>query len=727
MIIDSIRALCQDEDSSIVVTSLDSAKAIKALNTGKAADESGLSAEHIKYAPCTWSMIAEVMNEVTNSTQVPPNFKAGYKIPIPKKGKNPLICENNRGITITSIFGKTLEHIVLDKAKETFQKQDKPLQFGFTGDRAPSMASLCLTECIAEAKDTKSGLHIATLDACRAFDVVSHETLKRKLYSAGISGKLWCIIDDLHHEATERVKVVGDFSRQYTISQGVRQGGVLSTSLYKLYIGDLISRLDNAGLGARIGCSYIGAPTCADDVLLLSFNAPQFQPMLDISQEYSEQHQYKIHPQKSLGVQYIAPGGIHKWEDEGKCWKLGENPITTASEFTHLGLEWKAGCISPSVEAKIQLGRRAAYSMLGTGLHGTNGSDPQTSQCIIQTYIIPRILYGLDACIVSASDQKALDLAHRKLLREVQGLPDTTAIEAVYLLLGTVPISVELHIRTLCLIGSVARLGRDHPLVQTGIRQFATKPSSSHSWFIYAAKLGNQYDINMIDMFLYPWPKRVWNSFIRKRVLELYWDKLMTEAQTKSTLQNLDFGALLIGRPHPIWSTCGGKLHQVTASMWRARLLVGRYTLQATKAKYNQHKVNSTCPLCGYHTENLSHFLLHCPTLRDTREGIVRDISDGISAKGSITPSSDNEWCDFILNGGPLIIPKSPVKCSNTNDGFQTIYQAASHHVASSKCSSSNVDSKCTCIYDDTLIHQLCNLLCHRLHTRREIIINTLE
>ena len=245
LITDAIRRLCQDDGDETVVTPLDTAKAIKALNTGKAADQGGFSAEHLKFAPSTWPQINDIMDRILQSAQVPSTFKSGYKIPIPKKDKNALYRENNRGITVTSIFGKTLEHVVLDKTLEDFNRHNSNLQFGLTADRAPTMASLSLTECIAEAKDNGTDLFVASLDARKAFDVVSHPILKRKLYTAGIKGRLWRVIDDLHSGASETVRVAGGYSRSYAVEQGVRQGGVLSTSLYKLYINGLLSQLES--------------------------------------------------------------------------------------------------------------------------------------------------------------------------------------------------------------------------------------------------------------------------------------------------------------------------------------------------------------------------------------------------------------------------------------------------------------------------------------------------
>ena len=44
--------------------------------------------------------------------------------------------------------------------------------------------------------------------------------------------------------------------QNFKIEQGVRQGGVLSADLYKLYINPLLNFLDDSGLGGKIGILF---------------------------------------------------------------------------------------------------------------------------------------------------------------------------------------------------------------------------------------------------------------------------------------------------------------------------------------------------------------------------------------------------------------------------------------------------------------------------------------
>ena len=50
----------------------------------------------------------------------------------------------------------------------------------------------------------------------------------------------------MHHQAESVVKWAGDRSDPFEIGQGVRQGGILSADLYKVYGNPLLNRLTDS-------------------------------------------------------------------------------------------------------------------------------------------------------------------------------------------------------------------------------------------------------------------------------------------------------------------------------------------------------------------------------------------------------------------------------------------------------------------------------------------------
>ena len=569
-------------DNSINILSADDIKqAVRRLNSGKAADTEGLQAEHLKFASDkAMQVLANIINRIFREKKIPIETKAGYKMLIPKKGKDLLEQSSHRGITVTALLGKLIEHVLLDIGGSRLRNHISQLQFGFEQGKSPAMATLCLSEAAAHARDTKQQPYVTTLDAVKAFDVVNHNLLKQKLHHSGIRGQLWSMLDDLYLGCTESVKWRGALSRSYQVNQGVRQGGIASTSLYKEYINILLVDMEKAGLGLRIGDIYLGIPTCADDVLLISSLAQEMQAMMDTTSTFSTENLYDLHPVKSSLIQLIGSAELSLLEN--KEWSLGERPIPVANSLEHLGLTWKAGQSVPDVKRKIDLANRTAYMLIGFGLHGNGGINPIVSNHIVNTQVLPRMLYGLEATVLLVKHTAALYKCHKSLIHQYQSLPERTASEAIFLLLGTLPAESHMHLRTLTLFGNICRLQQDAPLRRLALRQLAGL-LTSHSWFVHVRNIAAEYGIDLVSACITPWGKENWKRYIKEIIRSKSHINLLQEAAAKSSLKYLDLNLCIKGKPHPIWHTCLKSLGEVHRATFRAKMLVGTYMLQETE------------------------------------------------------------------------------------------------------------------------------------------------
>ena len=71
------------------------------------------------------------------------------------------------------------------------------------------------------------------------------------LFSRGMSGKYFQIIKSMYDKATSRVKFNAQLSEIFENLIGVLQGGVISPTLFKFFLGD-ISRYFDKEKGIRI-------------------------------------------------------------------------------------------------------------------------------------------------------------------------------------------------------------------------------------------------------------------------------------------------------------------------------------------------------------------------------------------------------------------------------------------------------------------------------------------
>ena len=106
-------------------------------------------------------------------------LKEGLVSPILKKGDRSDPA-NYHGITVTTVLLKVIEHVLNIRHNAKLDPSQLRLQKGFTSGRSSIDAALILSECIAEAKNERMPLIVATLDAQKAFNVVDHKLLLRR-------------------------------------------------------------------------------------------------------------------------------------------------------------------------------------------------------------------------------------------------------------------------------------------------------------------------------------------------------------------------------------------------------------------------------------------------------------------------------------------------------------------------------------------------------------------
>ena len=110
-------------------------------------------------------------------------------------------------------------------------------------------------ETISHLCEQKKKVYVALLDIKKAFDIVWHAGLFNKLQKVGITGQAIDFLKQWYDHSTCSVLWNGKPSRTINISEGVKQGGVLSPLLYSLYVNDLLVELENSGLGLHWGTS----------------------------------------------------------------------------------------------------------------------------------------------------------------------------------------------------------------------------------------------------------------------------------------------------------------------------------------------------------------------------------------------------------------------------------------------------------------------------------------
>ena len=143
-------------------------------------------------------------------------------------------------------------------------------------------------ETISHYLQGGSEVFCCLLDFSKAFNKVNFEQLFQKLVERTIPAiVLWLVLFIyLNQVCFIRWNSVESFS--FKVRNGVRQGAILSPSLFCVYLDTLFGQLRDAGIGCHLAGTYLGAYGYADDVTLLAPTREGLQIMLNICEKFAE-------------------------------------------------------------------------------------------------------------------------------------------------------------------------------------------------------------------------------------------------------------------------------------------------------------------------------------------------------------------------------------------------------------------------------------------------------
>ena len=169
-------------------------------------------------------------------------------IPIPKgSNKDTSDIRNYRGIALSSLLSKLFDSCIISLNIVVFKSDD--LQFAYKKSCSTIQCVSMVTEVIEYNQNNVSPVYMCMLDASKAFDRVNLLTLFKTLYSRGMCPIYLRLRMKIYEEQQMRIRWNDCVSDYFTISNGVKQGGVLSPVLFSIYLDQLIVQLRLLGMG----------------------------------------------------------------------------------------------------------------------------------------------------------------------------------------------------------------------------------------------------------------------------------------------------------------------------------------------------------------------------------------------------------------------------------------------------------------------------------------------
>ena len=312
---------------------------LKAINSAKDKKAFGVDElpNEVLKAPKLFDLLFSLLNVCFEHSIIPSTWFKSIITPIPKSPKDdPKIPLNYRGISLLSTVYK-LYSSVLNNRLVNFLEQNNKLeeeQNGFRKGRACLDHIYTVTTVVRNRLKLRKHTFGCFIDFQKAFDLLDHKLLKYKLHQNGVNGKFYNAISSLYRQPVACVKVNEYFTEWFATPSGVKQGDILSPTLFAIFINDLAREVKQLEKGVQCGYVSVDILLYADDIILLSENEDDLQKMLTCVNEWCKKWKMCINQKKTQVMHFRNPGT----EISNFKFCVGDKQLEFADKYKYLGL-----------------------------------------------------------------------------------------------------------------------------------------------------------------------------------------------------------------------------------------------------------------------------------------------------------------------------------------------------------------------------------------------------
>ena len=189
-----------------------------------------------------------------------------------------------------------------------------------------------MKEVVLHYMNRESDVFASFLDATKAFDRVRFNCLFEALVERKVKWPDLRMLLDLYCNQRVRTSWGACSSAQFKVSNGIRQGSIISPILFSVYVDPLIEELRKCGAGCWMGHAYYGAMIYADDITLLSPSVAGLRQMISVCEKFCERRGIMFNALKSVCMRFSpAKNRVEP------VVELGGVPMKWAKSVKHLG------------------------------------------------------------------------------------------------------------------------------------------------------------------------------------------------------------------------------------------------------------------------------------------------------------------------------------------------------------------------------------------------------
>ena len=265
-------------------------------------------------------------------------------------------------------------------------------------------------------------------------------TLFQKLLDYNINGKFYDCLVNIYSNDIACIKISDSITPTFIANQGVKQGCILSPTLFNIFLADLQFLVETTACnpvqikeGTNMGCLI-----WADDLLLMSKSKDGLDNMLSALKNFTEKNGMTLNIKKTK-IMIFNKNGRHI----RKNFYFGQERLDTTRQYKYLGF-----LVTPSGEINsglCDLKDRAmrAFYKLKSKMGTTFRKQPSITIKLFKTLIEPILLYASDFWgVLKMPKNNPIETLFTSFCKQLLGVQKQSTNDGVLLELGQIPLLI---------------------------------------------------------------------------------------------------------------------------------------------------------------------------------------------------------------------------------------------------------------------------------------------
>ena len=535
--------------------------------------------------------------------------------PIPKSSTiDPRIPLEYRGISLISTVYKLYSSLLNSRLTSVLEQQDliADEQNGFRRKRSCEDHCFVLSSIVRNRKALNKSTFVGLVDFKKAFDCVDRRLLFYKLLKAGVNGNIYKSIKNIYSFCESAVNINGHISEFFNCDYGVRQGDCLSSTLFLVYINDLVTELKEKSVGIQNDYFSVQCLLYADDLTLISESEDDLQTMFNVLADWCSKWRMSVNTSKTA-VMHFRNSRIKRTQFRFK-FRLSE--IKIVETYKYLGLIFHEH-LDFNVTSKVlaDSGGRA-LGALYSKYKSNNGFGFKTYTKLYHSGVAPIIDYN--SSIWGFGEHDCINSIQNRAIRLYLGLHRFAPNCAINGDMGWAPSKIRRHSNIIRFWNRIVNIDENRLTKKV----FRWDKSFKHvNWCYELALMLNT--VSMFDSFTEECPINV--KVIKEKLLELYKNDWRIKVEATPKLRTY-FTYKETYCCEPFTKIINNRSYRSITAQFRCGIL----PLAIETGRYNNIPIEFR--LCNYCNENViedeSHFLLYCPVYDEFRNSLFSKAFD---------------------------------------------------------------------------------------------------